>query len=500
MNEILNYLIEANLALVFFYACFWVLFRKENQFSFKRAYLLGSLVASLLFPLISIPSNGAQLIPSLSNTFAAVWLPEITVYANSAYEQTTHQTSLWQWISYIYYVGIILFILLFIVRIASLVRLFRSSKKYKWKNYQVVESEKILGSFSFFHFIFLGMANELSEEEKNDVLIHEEVHVQKYHSIDILCINVMGIVFWFNPIIHLYRNSLVQIHEFEADARSVEGRDENAYCSLLARVALQSNGYPLANHFTNSFTLKRIQMIKTIKKRISSWKTVTALISVLLIFFAVACQDQINQVFNDDSNLSINKQDLPNDVKTALSYMKSENPESNFEVIELNEEGKQYLDKKYPTEDSNNKFTTGLLMSVVKDSESQRQFMIIGENEKLKRLALLSKNENDVFTIVDEAAKPFMGMETFYKNIAYSIIYPAEARKNKQEGKVFVEFIVETNGDISNVKVAKGVNAYLDDEAIRVFLQTQSKWTPAVNDGQVVKQKLVLPIVFKLSD
>jgi hypothetical protein len=122
--------------------------------------------------------------------------------------------------------------------------------------------------------------------------------------------------------------------------------------------------------------------------------------------------------------------------------MKSENPESNFEVIELNEEGKQYLDKKYPTEDSKIKFTTGLLMSVVKDSESQRQFMIIGENEKLKRLALLSKNENDVFTIVDEAAKPFMGMETFYKNIAYSIIYPAEARKNRQEGKVFVEFIV----------------------------------------------------------
>jgi TonB family protein len=241
-------------------------------------------------------------------------------------------------------------------------------------------------------------------------------------------------------------------------------------------------------------------MIKTIKKRISSWKAITTLISVLIIFFTVACQDQINQVFNDNSKLSINKQDLPNDVKKALSYMKSENPESNFEVIELNEEGKEYLDKKYPTEDSKIKFTTGLLMSVVKDSESQRQFMIIGENEKLKRLALLSKNENDVFTIVDETAKPFMGMETFYKNIAYSIIYPTEARKNRQEGKVFVEFIVETNGDISNVKVAKGVNEYLDDEAIRVFLQTQSKWTPAVNDGQVVKQKLVLPIVFKLGD
>jgi TonB family protein len=126
--------------------------------------------------------------------------------------------------------------------------------------------------------------------------------------------------------------------------------------------------------------------------------------------------------------------------------------------------------------------------------------MIVGENEKLKRIARLSKNENDVFTNVDETAKPFMGMETFYKNIAYSIIYPAEARKNKQEGKVFVEFIIETNGNISNVKIARGINEYLDAEAIRVFLQTQTMWVPAVNDGQVVKQKLVLPIVFKLSD
>ena len=90
-------------------------------------------------------------------------------------------------------------------------------------------------------------------------------------------------------------------------------------------------------------------------------------------------------------------------------------------------------------------------------------------------------------------------MELFYQNIAHSIIYPEEAKKNQDEGKVFVEFIVETSGEISNVKIAKGVNEYLDSEAIRVFLQTRIKWTPAVNDGQVVKQKLVLPIVFKLS-
>nr|MCU0368781.1 hypothetical protein [Cyclobacteriaceae bacterium] len=377
MNEMLNYFIEANLVLVFFYACYWVLFRKENQFSFKRAYLLGSLVASLLFPLISIPNNGAQVIPSLSNTPAVVWLPEITVYANPAYAQTIPQTSLWQWISYIYYAGIIFFIILFLIRIVSLVRLFRSSKKYYWKNYQVAESEKIHGSFSFFHFIFLGMANELSEEEKKEVLIHEEVHVQKYHSIDIVCINVMGILFWYNPIIHLYRNSLVQVHEFEADAHSVEGRDVNAYCSLLAKVALQSNGYPLANHFTNSFTLKRIQMMKTVRKKIKQWKVITASIGILLVFLVVACQDQVMQDIQTITDNSSAATILPPEVELELAKLKEKNPNSEYIVLEMNDEGK----KKMAELDKNPEFINNLKsLSVIKAAD--QSFVILQKGDK----------------------------------------------------------------------------------------------------------------------
>jgi TonB family protein len=500
MTTLLNYLIEANLALLFFYVLYWLLLSNENQFTFKRAYLLGSLVASLLFPLITIPSGGTQLIPSLSQSAASYLLPEITIYAHATHVKADVQTSTWQWITYLYTTGLILFSVLFVIRVASLILLFMSSKKYHWKNFLVAESDKNHGSFSFFHFIFLGKTSELNEQEKQAVLIHEEVHAQKIHSLDIVLVNMLGVVFWFNPILHAYRNSLVQVHEFEADARSVEGRDVNAYCSLLARVALQSNGYPIANHFTNSLTLKRIRMMKTVRTKIKHWKIATASFAMLLIFFVVACQDQVDQDMRDVAKSSSLAMDLPAEVRTALDRLQAANPESKFEVIELNDEGKEYLNKKYPSENSKITFTTGSAVSVIKESGSQRQFIIIGEDEKLKRISRLSKNENDVFTVVDETAKPLMGMETFYRNISYSIIYPAEARKNKQEGKVFVEFIIETNGDISNVKIAKGVNEYLDAEAIRVFLQTQTKWTPAVNDGQVVKQKLVLPIVFILSD
>ena len=499
MTTLLNYLIEANLALLFFYVLYYVLLSNENQFTFKRTVLLGSLIASLLFPLITIPAGGLQLIPSLSQSAASYLLPEITIYADATQVTANDPISIWQWIAYIYLAGLMLFSILFVIRVASLILLFRASRKYLWKSYRVSESEKGHGSFSFFHFIFLGKASELNEQEKQAVLIHEEVHAQKIHSLDIVLVNVLGVVFWFNPILHIYRNSLVQVHEFEADARSVEGRDVNAYCSLLARVALQSNGYPIANHFTNSLTLKRITMMKTVHKKIKQWKVATVSITALLIFFIVACQDQVDQAVRDVAKSSSIALELPDEVKTSLIRMQAENPESKFEVIELNDDGKEYLNKKYPSENSKITFTIGTAVSVIKESGTKREFMIIGENERLKRISSLSKNENDVFTIVDETATPYLGMELFYQNIAHSIIYPEEAKKNQDEGKVFVEFIVETSGEISNVKIAKGVNEYLDSEAIRVFLQTRIKWTPAVNDGQVVKQKLVLPIVFKLS-
>ena len=81
MNTFLNYLIEANLGLIFFYAIYWLVLQKEDQFTFKRTYLIGSVLASLVFPLFTIGTS-TSLIPSLSQTTAVQWLPEIIIYAN----------------------------------------------------------------------------------------------------------------------------------------------------------------------------------------------------------------------------------------------------------------------------------------------------------------------------------------------------------------------------------------------------------------------------------
>ncbi len=490
----LNYLVEANLGLLFFYTLYWLLLRNENQFGFKRIYLLGSLVASLIFPFISIPNQGNQLIPSLSNTPAAYWLPEIVIYANAGeVASTSSQLTVWHWVVYIYMVGMLLFFALFLVRITSLMLLFKSSRKYSWKNYHVVESEKGHGSFSFFHFIFLGHSSELTDREKENVLIHEDVHVQKFHSFDIVLTNVLGIVFWFNPIVLMYRGSLVQIHEFEADARSVEGRDVNAYCGLLAKVALQSNGYSLASHFTNSLTIKRIQMMKTVRKKIKQWKVATATLAVFLIFFVVACQDQVMQDIQSITDNSSAATVLPDKVEAELIRLKATNPTAEYIVLEMNEEGKKKLEEL----EKNEEFSKSLIsMSVIKDAE--QSFVILQKGDKTNMLSEMTMKDGEIFTIVEQSAMPEGGYPVLYEYIAANLKYPQEARMKGIEGKVFVEFTVNKDGSLQDVQAKKGIGAGCDAEAVKV-ISGSPKWIPASQQGKVVRQRLVIPISFKLN-
>jgi hypothetical protein len=403
MIAFINYLIEVNLGLVFFYAIYWLLLHNENQFGFKRVYLLGSLFASILFPVIGIQSDALAIIPTLSNSVPANWLPEVMIYGDgqAPVEKAVTSTSYWSWVSYTYLTIVAAIFMIFLFRIVEIARLYVQARRYAWKNYVVAESEKVQGIFSFFHFIFLSPADQLDAEERQEILRHEEVHIQKLHSLDVVLINLVGIVCWFNPTVRYYKKSLVQIHEFEADARSVEGRDVNLYCGLLAKVALQSHGYVLANHFTNSFTLKRITMMKTVRKKISQWKVVTVSVSALLIFFVIACQDQVMQDIQTITDNSSAATILPAQVEAELIKLKQADPKSEYIVMEMNDEGKKKMEEMEKDEAFKK-----MLVSIHVVKTEEQSFVILQQGEQTNRIADMTVANGEVFTIVEESAEP----------------------------------------------------------------------------------------------
>ncbi len=104
---------------------------------------------------------------------------------------------------------------------------------------------------------------------------------------------------------------------------------------------------------------------------------------------------------------------------------------------------------------------------------------------------------DEIFTIVEESAAPSGGMQAFYKFVQKKLKYPAQARRMGIEGKVFVEFIVDKDGTITAVRSVKGIGAGCDEEAVRV-IKSHPKWKPGKQRGKPVKQKIILPITFKL--
>jgi periplasmic protein TonB len=104
---------------------------------------------------------------------------------------------------------------------------------------------------------------------------------------------------------------------------------------------------------------------------------------------------------------------------------------------------------------------------------------------------------DEIFTIVEESASPKGGMGSFYKYVNEKIKYPPQARRMAIDGKVFVEFVINKDGTISDVKAVKGIGGGCDEEAVRV-VQSAPAWTPGKQRGKPVKQRMVLPITFKL--
>jgi protein TonB len=104
---------------------------------------------------------------------------------------------------------------------------------------------------------------------------------------------------------------------------------------------------------------------------------------------------------------------------------------------------------------------------------------------------------DEIFTIVEESAEPKGGYAAFYQYVQSKMKYPAQARRMGIEGKVFVEFVVMKDGSISEVKSIKGIGAGCDEEAVRVVMSAPA-WKPGKQRGKPVRQKMVLPITFKL--
>jgi hypothetical protein len=198
----------------------------------------------------------------------------------------------------LYFLGAGFMFFKFLNNLWQLFNLVKRNELKPYGEYSIISLPDDYLTFSFFKYIFFNDRN-LSEKDKNDILLHEETHIKQWHSFDILFIEICKILFWFLPVIWLYKLSLTKVHECLADEYLVELKSDSIqdYQSLLLTQYLSNIKMELAHPFNFSLIRFRINMMtKTKSKWWAKYKLAFALPIIILSLLA----------FTND-NLSLSK-------------------------------------------------------------------------------------------------------------------------------------------------------------------------------------------------
>ena len=213
----LLYLLKSGACLAAFMALYKLLLENEQMHVLKRFYLLGSVVLSFIIPLITFV-NYVEV-----ETIAAPFQPINTFAVTELAHEAPKETFDWLPILLtIYIFGLSVFLFRFLKNLSNLIRNIRKNPKLKVRSWVHVLLNDLVVPHTFFNYIFLNKQKFEAKEIPYEVLLHENAHASQKHSVDILIMELLQIVFWFNPLIYILKNWIKLNHEFLADRAVIQ--------------------------------------------------------------------------------------------------------------------------------------------------------------------------------------------------------------------------------------------------------------------------------------
>ncbi|WP_299128165.1 M56 family metallopeptidase [uncultured Winogradskyella sp.] len=328
--------------------------RKETFFNYNRAYLLITTVLSFILPFIKFPelknTVTKDLVIQLPEVFIGTKAPsnyDVSIAEKAGIVLEQPEIPLWQ---IILGAGIGVAGFIFLLKMFRLYWLKHKNPK-RWKgNILIVNLLNSTAAFSFFSTIFLG--EKISTTERNTIYKHELVHVKQWHSLDLLCFELLRILFWFNPLVYIYQMRIKELHEFIADAKAVKQNGKAEYYERLLNQIFDVNHISFTNtFFKSSLIKKRIVMLQ--KSKSKQWHLLKYALLIPLVFgmliytsLEVKAQDK-----NNNEN-ALATQELSDEAIIKKYYSEiAEKSQASGSFIELRNTY-NYTERKYiPTKD-----------------------------------------------------------------------------------------------------------------------------------------------------
>ena len=267
---LLTYALRTILASAALFSYYRVFLYNKRFHQANRVFLLGAATLSLLIPLVPLslhfPWNlGAD--PALS----AITLSPVTHAPAPAITPPLPDQNLFRilpLIAVLVYCVVTTFLLARLI--ISVYRIVRAARKYPSTsigNIRFLNSHEPGAPFSFFHWLFWDHRIDPNEDKGRLIFLHESYHIRERHTLDILGLECIRCLCWFNPFIHLICREIRTVHEFLADHNAVEGYDRHMYAELLVWQAAARPAPFLQHPFFHSSINRRINMIIQLRTR-----------------------------------------------------------------------------------------------------------------------------------------------------------------------------------------------------------------------------------------
>jgi hypothetical protein len=374
-----------------FFGFYVLLLRRETFFQLNRIYLVSASLLSFLIPVIQ--ADWVKNLFITQQVQYSIYSSPVMVYSFAPAKDVLTIGELLN----TFYIVVTLFLALRLIWQLVILK-------------KAIEKPEPSAAYSFFKKISLGdnLAN-------HDVIAaHEQVHAQQWHSIDVLIIETVMIINWFNPIVYLYRFAIKYIHEFIADRQVLQtGTDKADYAMLLLSQTFNAPAHSLTNPFYNHSLLKqRIMMLQKNKSQLIMLAKygLSAPLFVLMLIFSSATINNSKAV-----NLINNK--------------------------------------------AQNVFLTSAgdaVAGIVDHAEIPDELNHVINKDENSTIADTAHKKDMVYAAVQKQPEFPGGIKSFYMFLGKVVRYPKMDRENNVQGRVIVQFIVEKNGSLSAIKALRG--------------------------------------------
>ena len=344
MENLFFYLLKSSGLLAAFYLAYFLLLRKETFFNSNRWFLLLGLATSVILPLVTFEK--VVLVDASPRNYS--WNNATTMVAPMP--QESFEINWYLVLAGIYGLGLLVFLCQFLFDFRNLKSLIKGKTIQQQADFKYIDVHEKVAPFSYFNYIVYN-STLFNENELNNILAHEKVHCEQKHSIDVMVSRLFCIVFWYNPMIWLYKKAMLQNLEFIADSEALKNiADKKSYQITLLKVTTHQNCVAITNPFYQSLIKKRIVMLnKNQSKKWNSWKyalIVPVLIGFLLYFQVnVIAQERQGFSSNTDTNSAediavvIDKNSTDAELKAAAAKLKSEGVTLKFSKVKRNPAG-----------------------------------------------------------------------------------------------------------------------------------------------------------------